>query len=933
LDSIELRGVRTHNLKNLHLRLPHRKFYVVTGVSGSGKSSLAFDTLYAEGQRRYLESVSAYARQFLERMPKPDLESATGIPPAIAIQAKNIVTNARSTVGTQTEINDYLRVLFARAGRLTCPDCGKEVESHDPAGTADRLIADASGRKFRIVIRIAVGRSGKKYLKENIAELERQGFGPFFHKGEWREGSAVVAAKPAPEELFVGIDELIPAANERERLIDSLETGFRYGQGEVQAWTDGERLTFSEKLRCISCDRTFPEPTSNLFSFNSPLGACPVCQGFGRVITIDRDLVIPDPSRSISGGAIEPWTKASTRWEQGQLLDFCSRKRIPVKKPWAKLKKEHQEWIFNGREGDEYFSVRDFFDYLAKKIYKMHVRIFLNRYRGYIPCSACGTARLKPEAMNYRVGGKTIAEIQAMPVDRLLEFLRGIEFRPAEREKTGPVHEELLARVGFLKEVGLGYLTLDRMSRTLSGGEVERIHLASSLGSALVDTLYVLDEPSVGLHERDNEMLINLLKKLRDLGNTVVVVEHDRTMIEAADEVIDLGPDGGAGGGRLIYQGPVRGLPGVKDSHTARYLSGREKLTRAFRVPESGRAARNKTAAITIINARAHNLKNISVTVPLGRLTVLTGVSGSGKSTLLYDVLYHHYLKSRGEPVSREELGEAGRVTGFEHIAKMIVIDQSPIGRSPRSNPATYTKAFEEIRKLFAATQAARRAGFDAGHFSFNSEKGRCPACKGDGAVKVEMHFLADVFVPCEACRGKRFKGEILEIEYQGKNIDQVLNMTVDEAAVFFADRKGLIEKLDILRRIGLGYLRLGQPTLTLSGGEAQRLKLASELTELGPEPSLYLLDEPTTGLHERDIHHLLKAFDELLARGHSLFVIEHHMGLISLADHVIDLGPEGGDRGGEVLYAGDVPGLLACERSYTGRCLKKYNTGQGINV
>ncbi|OQA51301.1 MAG: UvrABC system protein A [Candidatus Omnitrophica bacterium ADurb.Bin292] len=922
MGAIELRGVKTHNLKNLQLKLPRRKLYVVTGVSGSGKSSLAFDTLYAEGQRRYLESVSAYARQFLERMPKPDVEFSSGIPPALAIQTKNVVSNARSTVGTQTEINDYLRVAFARAGRLICPECEIEVEKYDPVSIARRLLQDFLEKTVRIVALVPLGKAGMKYLSENVRELERQGFSDFFCDGEWKNGDSLLSAKQKFSELRVSIDVLPVNEKNRERLTDSLELGFRYGKGNVQVWCQGRELKFSEILQCVSCGKKFPEPVANLFSFNSPLGACPACQGFGRVITIDRDLVVPDASKSIREGAIEPWTKASTRWERGQLLDFCARKRIPVQRPWATLKKEHQKWIFEGFPGDDYFSLRDFFDYLNKKIYKMHVRIFLNRYRGYVPCAVCHASRLKPDAMNYRLGGRTIADVQALPIDRLLEFLETIHLSPEEKEKMGPVHEELIRRVRFLKEVGLGYLTLDRMSRTLSGGEVQRIHLASSLGSALVDTLYVLDEPSIGLHERDNQMLIALLKKLRDLGNTVVVVEHDRTMIQSADEVIDLGPEGGAKGGRLVFQGSIDALKSCQASYTSRYLSGKEKLQRVFR------PARGKPRKILIEGASAHNLKKIRAEIPLGRLAVLTGVSGSGKSTLLYNVLYNHYLKSKGQPVSRDELGNVKRIAGFDGVEDMVLVDQSSLGRSPRSNPATYTKAFEEVRKVFASTRQAKRAGFDAGYFSFNSEKGRCPVCKGDGAVKVEMHFLADIFVPCEACQGRRFKNEVLEIEYQGLNIDKVLQLTIDESVDFFQARKAIVDKLEPLRKIGLGYLKLGQPTLTLSGGEAQRLKLACEMAEPFSGAALYLLDEPTTGLHERDIHHLLTAFDELLARGHSLFVIEHHMGLIALADYVIDLGPEGGEEGGEIIYQGDMAGLLECNRSHTGRCLKKYLAG-----
>ncbi|MFA5167078.1 MAG: excinuclease ABC subunit UvrA [Candidatus Omnitrophota bacterium] len=922
LDAIHLRGVKTHNLKNFDLELPHRRLYVITGVSGSGKSSLAFDTLYAEGQRRYIESVSAYARQFLERMAKPDLESASGIPPALAIQAKNSITNARSTVGTQAEINDHLRVLFARVGRLRCPECQTAVKKYDPSQTAAHLISEFTGREARIAFQMVLGKKSPKYLCENLEELERQGFSGFFHDSAWLDAEALVKKKAVLGELLVSVDLLkIDIAN-RERLTDSLEQAFRLGHDEIQVWVDGKALKFSEKSRCFSCGRSFPEPSPNLFSFNSPLGACPSCQGFGRVITIDWDLVVPDGARSIRDGAIEPWAKASTRWEQGQLLDFCQRKRIPIRVPWIKLKSRYRKWILEGYPGDDFVSVRKFFEYMNKKTYKMHVRIFLNRYRGYAPCETCHMTRLKTEALDFLIRGKNIAEVQALSIEELLKFLETLELTPEEKEKAEPVQAELLSRVRFLKDVGLGYLTLDRMSRTLSGGEVERIHLASSLGSALVDTLYVLDEPSIGLHERDNQMLIALLRKLRDLGNTVVVVEHDRTMINAADCVIDLGPAGGAKGGELVFQGSVEELKRHPGSVTGEYLAGKRGIERKARliVP-----AKHK---IVVRGAKAHNLKSIDAEIPIGKFTVLTGVSGSGKSTFLYEILYNHFLKYKGCPVSREEFGNVEKIRGFEHLTDMVLIDQSPLGRSPRSNPATYMKVFEDIRKIFATTPEARRRGFDAGHFSFNVEKGRCPACEGDGAVKVEMHFLADIFVPCEECRGKRFKSEVLEIRYQGKNIDEVLNMTVDEILDFMGHSKNLFGKLSVLKKIGLGYLRLGQPTLTLSGGEAQRLKLAFELSSGGSGPSFYLLDEPTTGLHEDDVRHLIRAFEELLDRGHSLLVIEHHLGVIRLADHVIDLGPEGGDKGGKVVYQGSVAGLMECECSYTGRYLKQYLTG-----
>ncbi len=978
LDAIRLRGVKTHNLKNFDLTLPHRKLYVITGVSGSGKSSLAFDTLYAEGQRRYIESVSAYARQFLERMAKPDLESASGIPPALAIQAKNSITNARSTVGTQTEINDHLRVLFARAGRLRCPECLVAVEKYDPAKVAAHLAKNFTGKEVRVAFRVMLGKKSPKYLRENLEELERQGFSGFFYSGAWLDAESLVKKKAVLKELFVSVDLLKVDLANKERLTDSLEQAFRLGRGEAQVWVGGETLKFSEKSRCFTCGRSFLEPSPNLFSFNSPLGACPSCQGFGRVITVDWDLVVPDGTKSIRDGAIEPWTKASTRWEQGQFLDFCQRKRIPIRIPWVKLKSRYRKWILEGYPGDEFVSVRDFFEYMNKRTYKMHVRIFLNRYRGYAPCGTCHVTRLKTEALDFLIRGKNIAKVQALSVKELLEFLETLELTPEEKEKVEPVRSELLSRTRFLKDVGLGYLTLDRMSRTLSGGEVERIHLASSLGSALVDTLYVLDEPSIGLHERDNQMLIALLRKLRDLGNTVVVVEHDRTMIGAADCVIDLGPAGGAKGGELVFQGSVEELKRHPGSITGEYLAEKRWIERKRRGTDP---AKKK---MVVRGAKAHNLKNIDVEIPLGKFTVLTGVSGSGKSTFLYEILYNHFLKFKGRPVSQEELGSVEKIRGFEHLTEAVLIDQSPLGRSPRSNPATYMKAFEDIRKMFAATPEARREGFDAGHFSFNVEKGRCPVCEGDGAIKVEMHFLADIFVPCEECHGKRFKPEVLEIRYQGKshspskelkinganpanltgkengsnsaqfshsgnwgnpdahngkenmsqdggqgkNIDEVLNMTVDESLEFFPASKSLFEKLSVLKKLGLGYLRLGQPTLTLSGGEAQRLKLAFELSVGSSGPSLYLLDEPTTGLHEDDVRHLIRAFEELLDRGHSLLVIEHHLGVIGLADHVIDLGPEGGNQGGEVVYQGSIAGLMECERSYTGKYLKTYIRG-----
>ncbi len=922
MDAIILQGVKTHNLKNFDLILPHRKLYVVTGVSGSGKSSLAFDTLYAEGQRRYVESLSSYARQFLERMEKPDADSVSGIPPAIAIEAKNVITNARSTVGTQTEINDYLRVFFARIGLTFCPDCKVEVRASRPESVSEFLREKYAGQKTLILYKVAVGEKAAKHLKEFLPELERQGFTEFFNGGKILTAEELLSLKKI-KDVRVVVDSVEVSPASRKRLMDSLELAFRYGKGEAQVFAGGKLLEFSEKLGCFSCGKTFREPVPNLFSFNSPLGACPVCQGFGRVITLDWNLVIPDENKTLAEGAIEPWTKPSSEWEAKRLAVFCKQKKIPMDVPWKKLSKTHRDWILTGepgkpyqKEGD-YFSVQEFFKYLEKKTYKMHVRIFLAKYRCFEPCKTCAETRLKPESLWVLVRGKNIHELQLMSLEAVRDFFDGMKLSAAEKEKAEPVYLELQRRVRFLNDVGLSYLSLGRLSRTLSGGEVQRIHLATSLGSALVDTLYVLDEPSVGLHERDNHLLISLLHRLRELGNTVVVVEHDRAMMEAADEIIDLGPSGGEGGGRILFQGSVSQIKKSRESLTGQYLSGRMEVKR-----RSGNKPK-KQKFIKIQGAVQNNLKNISVSIPLESFVVITGVSGSGKSTLLYDILHKQYLRYRGRPV--QDLGQVKKIEGFEQIDEMVVVDQSPIGRTPRSNPATYLNAFDDIRKLFAATGQAKREGFEPGHFSFNVDGGRCPACKGDGRIKVEMHFLADIYMTCEQCRGKRFKPEILEVTYQGRNVDDVLSMTVDDASEFFKNEKNLFQKFSILRKVGLGYLRLGQSATTLSGGEAQRMKLAFEMSEKKDGHILYLFDEPTTGLHYHDIHYLMEAFDELLNRGHSLVIIEHNMEVIRSADAVVDLGPEGGDKGGELIYAGDLEGILKVKGSYTGQFLLKH--------
>ena len=710
MDAIVLRGVRTHNLKNFDLILPHKKFYVVTGVSGSGKSSLAFDTLYAEGQRRYVESLSSYARQFLERMEKPEIDGISGIPPAIAIEAKNVITNARSTVGTQTEVNDYLRVFFARIGKTFCFRCGRLVEKQTPEKVAELLIKDYAGQKVLLIFPIRLGKQGAAHAKTFLPELSRQGFTELYEAGRRIPFSEFKVAKDA-KEIWVVVDGLAAGEKNKKRMVDSLELAFQSGKGEAGIGLENSAgaLLFSERFRCDPCGIDYREPTPNLFSFNSPLGACPTCQGFGRVITIDWDRVIPDSRKSIEDGAIEPWTKPSAHWELRQLLHFCRRQKIPLRTPWRDLGQKHRQWILNGSEKkenlkEEYFSVKEFFSYLETKTYKMHIRIFLSRYRGYVPCETCGATRLKPEALAVRAAGKNISQLSQVPINQLHDFFEEIPLTSDEEQKAGPVLLEIRKRLRFLKEVGLTYLTLDRLSRTLSGGEVERIHLATSLGSGLVDTLYVLDEPSIGLHERDNELLTRLLKELRDLGNTVVVVEHDRTMIETADEVLDLGPFGGEKGGELLFQGEVKNIIREPRSLTGSYLSGKLEIGWKKRKP-------SKTPSenfITILGAGEHNLRSLDVKIPLGQFVVVTGVSGSGKSTLIYDVLYQNYQRHRGRPA--QDLGRVKEIRGFNNIDEMILIDQTPIGRTPRSNPVTYVKAFDDIRKIFGSCDAARRA-------------------------------------------------------------------------------------------------------------------------------------------------------------------------------------------------------------------------------
>jgi excinuclease ABC subunit A len=941
-----VRGARTHNLKDADVSLPIGSLVIVTGVSGSGKSSLAFDTIYAEGQRRYVESLSAYARQFLERMEKPDVDRIDGICPAIAIRQKNAIRNPRSTVGTTTEIHDYMRLLWARVGHTFCRSCGSEVSRETAEVVARRLAALPEGTRLLVGFEMPVvavpdtpppadleegdvvespGASAPRTdpLRETLQSLAKRGFRRLLvdRRAVALEDvpPAAIAGRPAIEVI---VDRVQVDAEARARLTDSIETAYREGGGAAFAIelprADGEavRHEFSERFECRRCHLTYEDPQPRLFSFNNPFGACPTCHGFGNVIELDLDLVVPDPSRSIRGGAIEPWTKPHYRAELATLKREAKRLGVPLDTPWADLTEAQRRVVVEG-DGGEYAGIRGFFAWLERKKYKVHVRVFLSRYRGYLTCPDCGGTRLRREARDVRVGGLTIDRASALTVSEAQRFFGELALGEQDAAIADKVLREIRRRLQFLADVGLDYLTLDRLSSTLSGGESQRINLATSLGSALVDTLYVLDEPSIGLHPRDNLRLIAILRQLRDQGNTVIVVEHDADMIAVADYIVDLGLGAGEHGGRVIYEGPLEGLRRDPRSLTAKYL--REELS----IPVPPVRRRGTGQRISVVGAAAHNLKDIDVSFPLGALTCVTGVSGSGKSTLVHDVIYAGIRRARGEAPSEKKAGACRALEGIELITDAVLVDQTPIGRTPRSNPVTYLKAFDPIRELFASTKDARSRGLTASHFSFNVPGGRCEACEGEGEVRVEMQFLADVFVPCEQCDGRRFKPQVLEVRYRGRNVHQVLDMTVREALSFFSGSPKVLRRLQVLDEIGLGYLRLGQPATTLSGGEAQRIKIASHLASSGGERLLYVLDEPTTGLHFDDIAKLLGAFRKLLEQGHTLLVIEHNLDVIKTADYLIDLGPEGGEAGGQVVAVGTPEQVAANEASHTGRFLK----------
>ncbi|MFQ5663227.1 MAG: excinuclease ABC subunit UvrA [Terriglobia bacterium] len=974
-DAIRVRGARVHNLKNIDFEIPHGTITVVTGVSGSGKSSLAFDTIYAEGQRRYVESLSAYARQFLERIEKPDVDEITGIAPAIAIKQKNTSRNPRSTVATATEVYDYLRLLFARIGLTYCTQCGTRVEKDTVDQVAERVLQLSPGTRFNVLFRVPVhpfspsqnpaarpepsrgtpagGRRGKKTgpsnaaLKNVLSTLRQRGFNRLYQRGTGAEGRVFEFSTPESlldvdfsRPVYVLVDRLaVPSppdeiAGLRSRLVDSIELCYREGNGEAfieLATAEGPEKNrwwrFSERFECRRCGLRYAEPEPILFSFNSPYGACPRCQGFGNTIDFDLNRVIPDKSKPLAEGAIDPWTKPRYRHLLGELRRFCRREAIPFENSWNQLgaRARKKNW-----EGDPDFpGIKGFFAWLERKKYKLHVRVFLSRYRGYATCPECAGTRLRKEARAVRLpgaageAGKTITEVVAMTIAAARRFFDALELTPAQAAIAEKIVEELHHRLRFLDEVGLDYISLDRLTSTLAGGEAQRIQLATSIGSRLVGALYVLDEPSIGLHARDTHRLIEILKSLRDLGNTILVVEHDPELIGCANQVIDLGPGAGEHGGRVVFAGPRQKLVRAPQSLTGRYLAG------ALRVPIPATRRRPNREWLRFRACAVHNLKQIDAEIPLGLMVAVTGVSGSGKSSLVHEVIYRTLAARRNGAPGGAGVNCAG-VEGAERIQEVVLVDQSPLGRTPRSNPVTYIKAFDAIRELLAATPVAKKRSYTPGSFSFNVPGGRCETCQGEGTVTVEMQFLADVELVCEECKGTRFKSSVLDVHYKGRNVHEILQLTVREALAFFAGAPKVVRRLKILDEVGLGYVRLGQSATTLSGGEAQRVKLAAHLareegTRQEPIPHiLYLFDEPTTGLHFDDIQKLLGAFRKLLEAGATVLIIEHNLDVIKSADWIIDLGPEGGDAGGSIVVAGPPEQVAKSPRSYTGRFLAR---------
>jgi excinuclease ABC subunit A len=919
-------GARQNNLKNISLQIPHDQVTVITGVSGSGKSSLAFDTIFAEGQWRYIESLSTYARMFLEKLDRPDVDRLEHIRPAIAIEQKNPVRTARSTVGTTTEIADLLRLLFAKIGRPVCPACDTEARAYHPGDVAEILLQEHD--QSRAIVLFPVDVKADQDLAALVQDLVRSGFFRLRVRDEIVDVTAETASEIARllkgcGELEVVLDRLVLREDDRTRLVDTLETAFRESGGRciVEIIGAGQRR-FAQAYSCQSCGRTFETPKPALFSFNHPLGACPACKGFGNILHYDEDLIAPDQTKSLAGGAIEPWTKPSAEWWQKQMLLAFKRRGFDVTRPYNQLSQAERTLFWDGATGKgPVEGIKAFFEYLEGKRYKLHVRVMLSRYRSPVSCDTGKGSRLRPEALAVRVGSRTIAEVADLTIAAAAEWARSLPLSAFEREVAKDILAMLTAKLGFLLRVGLGYLTLSRQTRTLSGGEAQRISLATQLGAQLTGTLYVLDEPTIGLHARDTATLAGILADLAKAGNTVIMVEHDRTMIESAHFVVEMGPAAGEKGGEVVCAARYPEFLAHPTALTARYLSGQETI------PVPRRRRKGTGRALVLVGATEHNLKNITVKVPLGTFTCVTGVSGSGKSTLVEETVYR--ALARAFRVENLPIGRFEAIGGVEHLHGVRLIDQEPIGRTPRSNPATYIKVFDDIRRVFAAFPEARRTGLTPGDFSFNTVGGRCEACQGSGLQKMEMYFFEDIYATCDVCEGRRFQPKILAVRHRDKSIHDVLNMTVTEAQSFFASTTSISVKLRLLASVGLGYLRLGQPATTLSGGEAQRLKIAGELVGLTASRAtrglLYILDEPTTGLHMDDIKKLLNVLSRLVDAGHTVLVVEHNLDVIKTADWVIDLGPEGGDLGGEVVATGP-PEAIAVERaSHTGRALQKY--------
>lgn len=929
-NNIIIRGARQHNLKNIDLDIPKNALVVITGVSGSGKSTLAFDTLYAEGQRRYVESLSSYARQFLELMEKPDVDLIEYLSPAISIEQKSISKNPRSTVGTITEIYDYMRLLFARVGDVFCPSCNKKIQSYTVQKIVDNVLAYGNGARIEILAPVIRGKKGefKKYFKDML----KNGFVRAYLDGESvRLEDDIEIDKNVKHDVSISIDRIVIKDDIVRRLTDSIEIALRNADGLVEILCNGEKTLYSEKFACIDCGISIAEVEPRIFSFNNPFGACPVCEGIGERSVFDEDAVISDKTKSIREGAVKVWEQYDNFHFYNILNALSSKYNINLNSPWYKLSQKHKDIILHGVEEPlELFTFKG-----EKKVFyeKQFHGVFgelqqmlssgiiseietAKKYMTFRPCEECNGSRLKKESLSVRINGLNIAEVSKFNIKQAIDFFSKLEFTGFKKEVADKIIREILRRLNFLNDVGIDYITMDRKASTLSGGEAQRIRLATQIGSGLTGVLYVLDEPSIGLHQRDNDMLIATLKNLRDIGNSVIVVEHDEDTIMQCDQIIDMGIGAGRKGGEVVFQGTPSELLHSEKSLTGGYLSGRLNIE----VPKE-RLKVDKNKMISIKGAREHNLKNINVDIPLGLITCVTGVSGSGKSTLILNILYPELMRQLYG--STYKAGEHKSVTGVSNIDKVIDIDQSPIGRTPRSNPVTYTDIFKDIRELFAVTPEAKRRGYNAGRFSFNKKGGRCETCQGEGYIEIEMHFLPDMFVKCDACNGSRYNRDTLDITYKGKNIAECLDMTVNQSVEFFDNIPKLKAKLEVLRDVGLGYIKLGQPATTLSGGEAQRVKLAKELMKRSTGKTLYLFDEPTTGLHFDDINKLIKIFQRLRDNGNSIVIIEHNLDVIKCADYIIDLGPEGGDGGGQVVFAGTPEDCVKCTKSYTGKYLK----------